>query len=121
MTHTRLLSRKSWSSVFCNYDIPPTYKIQGIVLLGYPLSTDEKQYPTGEKQHGATVWGSTARRPVEEYLVSARSSQPTNQTGSWTRWRLKILSSILRLLLRAVARVDKSIEKTERRVIDPEL
>ena len=36
MNYTRMFSGQSWRKIFANYQIPSYYKLQGIVILGYP-------------------------------------------------------------------------------------
>ena len=54
MNHTRLLSGASWRKVFDAYDVAVAYKIQGIILLGYPHDVDQLGFAKGEENmvHG---------------------------------------------------------------------
>ena len=114
MNHTRLLTGTSWRKVFGAYDVAMTYKIQGIILLGYPRDIDELGFAKGEKKHGATVWQSTERRPFHHYVVGKRRGNTTVETvGAFSRWKLSIFSGLLRRLLRIVRALDRAIHRIE--------
>jgi nitroreductase len=115
MNYTRMLSGQTWRDALKDYDIPPTYKMQGIVVLGYPKSVDEKGYAKGEKMHGATNWVSTAREPNEFYMVKRkRGDRDEHQVPSGFS-RLKILgySSVIKVCLRLLRYFDKRIHRVE--------
>ena len=114
MNHTRLLSGASWRKVFDAYDVAVAYKIQGIILLGYPHDVDQLGFAKGEKKHGATVWQSTERRPFEYYVVNQRSGNTTAGTvGPFSRWKLRIFSGLLQRLLCIVRALDRAIHRIE--------
>ncbi len=114
MNHTRLLSGSTWRKVLRDYEIPPTYKIQGIVLLGYPLDVDALGFAKGEKRHGATVWQSTERKPLQHYLIGRHTvGSSIESTGGLIKWRLRTLSAMLQLLLRGVSVLDRAIHRIE--------
>ncbi len=115
MSYSRLLSGKSWNAALAPYEVPASYKVQGIVVLGYPHAADERGYPRGEKKHGATIWAEVARKPVEHYLVAARDTMPA-------RWRkLSLLRRLRRRcgtwliggLLRLVRRLDVMVTRID--------
>lgn len=115
MNYTRLLSRKTWRKLFADYAIPSHYKIQGVVLLGYPEHVDEEGFPRGEKKHGATIWQTVERKPVDEYLIRKRKpadkgSGPINKLDVVM---LKIAARLLRLLLKLVRGLDRLIRRIE--------
>jgi len=111
MQYTRLLSNQSWRAAFTPYHIPPTYRIQGIVILGYPVSIDERGYPVGEKKHGATLWQNTEREALEHYLVK-RSNPSLAKDKPLTFLQTTYLfacSRLLKLLVNFSRVIDKSI------------
>lgn len=114
MNHTRLLSGTTWHELFAKYDIPLHYKIQGILLFGYPLDVDEFGFAKGEKKHGATVWQSTERKPIEHYLVQKRTGAGTVAVlPIASRLKLKTLSFFLHRLLILIRIVDRAIHRLE--------
>jgi nitroreductase len=114
MNHTRLLSGATWRELFAGYDIPLHYKIQGILLLGYPRDVDELGFAKGEKKHGATVWQSTERKPIEHYLVSKCSGVGTVAAlPAVSRLKLKLLSVLLHRFLILIRIVDRAIHRIE--------
>ena len=112
MSYTRLVSGQSWRQILSKYDIPETYKIQGIVAFGYPLKTDAEGFPIGEARHGATVWQSTDRKPLEEYLIGLKRPDHPQVVGR-QRLTVRFYSSCIRFLLRIVRRLDIAIHRTE--------
>lgn len=116
MSRTRLLSGKSWANALASYQIPAWYKIQGIVILGYPrASNDETGYPKGEKKHGASIWAPTARHSLEHYLIKRKTvdksmPHPLNRIQHVKLLLLSMLSGILLKLLRTI---DHSIYQLE--------
>jgi nitroreductase len=114
MNHTRLLTNSTWRKVFAGYAIPESCKIQGIVLLGYPTSTDELGYPKGERKHGATVWQSTERKPLEHYLLRPLTVAPApKKLGQIRRLQLRMLSQLLCWCLSLCKRFDMVIHRIE--------
>lgn len=116
MNFTRLFSKQSWRQLLSNYDIPLHYKLQGIVICGYPKRVDEAGYPKGEKKHGATVWQDTQRKPNEAYLIHKRdSNNPSIETCPTTLDRLivRTLSLLIRCSRTAASVCDRIIHKIE--------
>ena len=114
MSYTRLVNRRSWSDVLRNYDIPRTCKIHGIVVLGHPKRAGDHGYPPGEAMHGATVWQATARRPVETYLIEAKSPTPSAVGRSRVRRALaRSLSRCLQLQVRALQFTDQCLWRVD--------
>jgi nitroreductase len=116
MNCTRLLSGRSWRHAFADYAIPPYYKIQGLVLLGYPRTVDDEGFPPGESMHGATIWQGVERKPIESYLV-ARSSETgkpmARSLPAIPMMRLKIASRAIVILLALVRKLDRMIHRIE--------
>ncbi|MFH1618740.1 MAG: nitroreductase family protein [bacterium] len=116
MSFTRLLSGCTWRRVLADYEIPGHYKIQGIILLGYPRQTDADGFPTGEVMHGATTWQSTDRKPVENYLIKKRIADRQKTVLIPTilqKARLRIMSRGIHWLLVLVRWLDRSIHRLE--------
>ena len=117
MSYTRLLSGKSWRQALSNYEIPSTYKIQGMIVLGHPIKTDDEQFPRGEAKHGATIWQSVERGPTSDYLVN-KEVHPPNPEGDLSTLqmiRLRLLQQSIRQLLGCVRFVDRRIHRLENR------
>jgi nitroreductase len=115
MNYTRMLSGGSWRTLLSGYDIPDYYSLQGIIMLGYPKASDEDGYAKGETMHGATVWQSTARRPLHDYLIGKGhelSSATSKLTGADAA-KLRLLSKSLRKLKKLTAVLDKAIHRIE--------
>lgn len=117
MSNTRLLSKRRWRDVLGNYEIPATCKIQGIVCLGHPIKTDDQGYPMGEKKHGATVWSSTERRPMSHYMIKTSVDSSDTTVSRSTIAKLTVLSQLARLTKKILRRIDRRIEKIERRAL----
>jgi nitroreductase len=117
MSYTRLFSKQSWRSLLGKYDIPLHYKLQGIVVLGYPLRVDADGFPVGEKNHGATVWQSTQRQPLEHYCIPNRVSAPLplnqQRPKRWSRLRIQFLRRVLSLSISLAQRCDRAIHRLE--------
>lgn len=115
MNYTRMLSGGSWRSLLSDYDIPPYYNLQGIIILGHPKSKDEEGYPKGERMHGATVWQSTARRSNDYYLIQKRDSaaKVSAQISPAERVILGVLSKGIRKLQKTTAKLDQWIHRIE--------
>ena len=115
MNHTRMLSGKSWQDALREYEIPPSYKIQGVVVLGYPKSIDEKGYAKGEKMHGATNWVPTAREPNDFYMVKrkAPNSNVAMMPSGWSRFKMLSYSYIIKTCLRVLRCFDQKIHRCE--------
>ena len=115
MNYTRMFSGKSWRNLLSNYEIPPYYKLQGIVLLGHPTAVDEEGFPIGEKKHGATVWQSTKRSPLEHYCINKRETDDSTDVAiSFVdRLKVKMFAKSLGLLQRASRWCDKRIHYIE--------
>ncbi len=111
MTRSRLLSGKSWAQAFAQYEIPSWYKVQGIVILGYPSSgLDSNGFPRGEKMHGASNWATTQRKPIAHYLIGQRgegsAGQPLNRMQLL---KLRLLSGMSGLLMSVAGTIDKTV------------
>lgn len=116
MNHTRLLTGATWRSLFSGYVIPQSYKIQGVVLLGYPTSSDELGFPKGEQKHGATVWKSTEREALECYLVqSVTPSTASVRMEAIDNVRLRLLSRLLSWSMALTRFLDLAIHRIENR------
>jgi len=116
MTRTRMLSGRTWSAAFARYAVPESYKIQAIVVLGYPrASLDQLGYPKGEREHGATFWEETKRRPVDHYLVKKRelATGPAINLSTVDRLKLRAASLISDVLLRLLRRVERTVYDVE--------
>ncbi len=117
MSYTRLFSKQSWRSLLGQYDIPLFYKLQGIVVLGYPLRVDADGFPVGEKNHGATVWQSTQRQPTEHYCITPRhpSAEPRDEQrpDRWSSFRIQFLRRLLGCSVRIAQWCDRSIHRLE--------
>lgn len=122
MSHTRLLTDSTWREIFSNYDIPLHYKIQGILLFGYPCDVDELNFAKGEKKHGATVWRNTARRPLEYYLITKRRIDcHVSELSTMLKMRLRLLSNLLRFMLSLTRFIDRAIHRIEMRKLSKKL
>lgn len=117
MNHTRTLSKKTWRDCFAHYDIPPHFKIQGVVLLGFPRKPDEEGYATGELKHGATNWRSTARKPIADYLIRRLEHSNPAKLSAARRGGVRIISLIIRGLLRIVRCLDRTVHQIEYRAL----
>lgn len=116
MNHTRLLTGSAWRSVFSSYLIPQSYKIQGVVLLGYPTAVDELGFPKGEQKHGATVWKSTEREALERYLVQSLTPLTASaQMKAVDSARLYMLSRLLSWSMALTRLLDLAIHRIENR------
>lgn len=121
MNYTRLLTGKAWREVFVGYDIPGSYKIQGIIALGYPVHEDEAGFPRGEKRHGV-VLQETRRKNVEFYLIPSQNA--LGQKGMEGRIEycgaekifLTLGRSMVSLLVRATLFIDRFLDSLERKV-----
>jgi len=115
MNYTRMFSGKSWRHLFSNYNIPEYYKLQGIIMLGYPKAVDEKGFPVGAKKHGATVWQSTERKPLDYYLIKKRQPGVSEeiQMPVLDQYKLRMLSRLLRWLQKGSRWCDKKIHRIE--------
>lgn len=117
MNHTRLLTGTTWRNLFSGYIIPQSYKIQGVVLFGYPTTADELGFPKGEQKHGATVWQSTERKALEHYLVrSVTPSTPPTQLKAVDSARLCVLSRLLSWSMAFTRLLDLAIHRIENRL-----
>jgi len=116
MNYSRMLSGKTWRDALSSYDIPSTYKMQGVVVLGYPKSYDEAGYAKGEKLHGATDWVSTERQENSHYLINKRDVNASNFDSGLGRneaFFVLAYSKMIKLLLRLVSYFDRRIHKIE--------
>ncbi|MEJ1296695.1 MAG: nitroreductase family protein [Candidatus Sedimenticola sp. (ex Thyasira tokunagai)] len=117
MNYSRLLTGKTWRDALENYDIPESYKVQGVVLLGYPSSWDDKGYPRGEKMHGVS-WQSVERASVDHYMISKKKSPADNANNSITtlrNLRIRALRKLIRFNLRVVRFLGKHLYLVEKR------
>ena len=116
MTYTRLLSGKSWAHALASYDIPDSYKIQAVVILGYPQQgLDTNGFPQGEKAHGATFWDKTERKELSHYLIEKRDLNRHNQQSITTTENITLLfiSKIISFMLSAVHKLERLIYRIE--------
>jgi nitroreductase len=113
MTRTRLLTGHSWHEVLEDFDIPWTYEIQGIIILGYNRWTEKGQYPKGERMHGV-VWSEVERGPVDDYLVTARERAPDVTPGLASRTMVIAANLIIRVLLRVIRILDLAVARLRR-------
>lgn len=116
MSRTRLLSGRSWGEAFARYDVPHSYKVQAVVILGYPRGgLDKSGFPKGEKAHGATFWQGTARRPLDYYLVKRRElvPEPEIQLAVIDRLALSAASKAIGLLLWMLRKVESLVYDIE--------
>lgn len=116
MSYSRLLSGNNWRQIFAQYDLPPSYKIQGCVLLGHPKTKDKQGYATGEKKHGV-LYRTTDRQPVQHYLVRKKlpltASAKVDLAGKKKLITLNILRQIMLLLSVLMKRIDRLIYRIE--------
>jgi nitroreductase len=115
MNYTRMLSGGTWRKMLHAYDIPSYYSLQGIIMLGYPKSLDDEGYAKGESMHGATVWQSTARRPLDYYLIgkSHDGSPASPKPTAIDSFILRVLSKSLKALKKLIALLDVAIHRIE--------
>ena len=116
MNYTRMLSGKNWRQALSNYEIPQSYKMQGVVVLGYSKSVDKAGYAKGEKMHGATQWTSTERRENAYYLINKREVTGSQFDPGLNRNKVFFVSTyskIIKVLLRLVRFFDRRIHKIE--------
>jgi nitroreductase len=116
MNYRRMLSGQTWRDALSNYEIPQSYKMQGVIVLGYPKSVDEKGYAKGEKMHGATNWTSTARHENAYYLINKRDDKASNVDSGLCRngaFFVFTYSKMIKILLRFVSYFDRRIHKIE--------
>lgn len=115
MNYTRLFSGQSWRKLLSNYEIPNYFKLQGIVLLGYPTAVDEEGFPKGEAKHGATVFQSTERKPVDYYCIKSRKQNVSGdvEVSFIDRLLVRFLSRSLTLFQRASCWCDRKIHRVE--------
>ncbi len=120
MTRTRLLSGKGWAHPLAPYEIPASFKIQAIVILGYPKQgLDKNGFPQGEDKHGATFWNRTERKNVGHYLIKKRDSVTVNQTkiSLMDKTALIFISRVINILLWAVHKLERSVYGIEVRKV----
>lgn len=115
MNYTRMLSGQSWRDAFRDYEIPLSYKMQGVVVLGYPKSVDDRGYAKGEKMHGATNWVPTTREPNDFYMVKRKAANAEEAVVPSGLSRFKILgySYVIKKCLRVLECFDKKIHRVE--------
>tara|TARA_B110000037_G_C17011200_1_gene461384 strand:- start:56 stop:889 length:834 start_codon:yes stop_codon:yes gene_type:complete len=114
MNFTRLFGGQSWRKLLANYEIPDYYHMQGIVMLGKPRETGDDGFPLGERKHGATLWSSTTRGPIEDYLIERRESElDSRKISLFDSVKVRYLSKLVRLFLKVANWADVSIHKIE--------
>jgi nitroreductase len=113
MNYSRMLSGKSWRQTLSDYEITPTMKMQGVVILGRPKQLDDDGYPVGEKLHGATVWRSVERQFREFYIVNKAKDIEVEPLSFFEKARLRILSKLMSLVLAFMKVLDQRIWKIE--------
>lgn len=113
MNYNRMLSGQSWRAALSSYDIPDFYKIQGVVVLGYPRKYDDEGYAVGEKMHGATNWASTDRKDNDHYLIKKLAESNESKLTSIERLLVQVLSKGIKGLLGLIRLFDKGIHRIE--------
>lgn len=116
MNYSRMLSGQTWRDALSDYDIPASYKMQGVIVLGYPRSYDEAGYAKGEKMHGATNWVSTERHENEHYLIGkceGKSSSSVNELAGFEALLVSFYSKVIQFLLKVVRFADRKIHNIE--------
>lgn len=115
MSGTRLLSGQNWRQTLAGYDIPHTCKMQGIIILGHPRGRlSESGFPVGEKEHGASIWSSTTRGPLNRYLIQERGAEQSNPPpGRLRRLGLATLACLMKITLSANRAIDRLILRLE--------
>ena len=113
MNYNRMLSGQSWRAALSSYDIPDFYKIQGVVVLGYPRKYDEEGYAVGEKMHGATNWASTERKDNDHYLIKKLAASNESKLTTLERLLVQVLSKGIKGLLVLIRLFDKGIHRIE--------
>jgi nitroreductase len=113
MNHRRMFSDSKWQKVFEDYKIKDSFKLQGIVLLGYPKQCDDEGFPTGEKKHGATVWRSVERKPLDSYLVGKGEAEKQADFSKSQKRKLSMYSFGISWCLNMIRKFDKKIWKLE--------
>jgi nitroreductase len=125
MRYSRLLSGKAWQKVFKEYDIPFFYKVQGLIILGYPKHLDENGFPKGERIHGV-VQCSTERANLAEYLISKRNDFSSRKNedlsssvalGKFDKIRLGVYTRLIRLSLRFIDKISKRVYRVEKKYL----
>lgn len=101
------------------YEIPTSYKIQGLIILGYPKQVDENGFPKGEKVHGV-VQSSTLREDVSNYLIHSKSDKVTykNQLNKIDEIKLNFYSKTIRFLISVVNKITKRVYLIEKKYLD---
>jgi nitroreductase len=115
MTRSRLVGGQSWATALADYDVPAWFRIQGVVILGYPKAGyDDLGFPKGERMHGASTWSPTVRRPVADYLVAKRPTAALAGPLGRLEWlRLRSYAWLSARLLRWLAQLDRRIYQLE--------
>ena len=115
MNYTRMLTGQSWRDALRDYEIPPSYKIQGVVVLGYPKSVDEGGYAKGEKMHGATNWVSTVREPNDFYMIREKQAGALEDPvpSGFSRLKISGYSYMIKKCLFVLQYFDKKIHRSE--------
>jgi len=115
MNYNRMLSGKTWRKALSSYEIPEYYKMQGVVVLGYPKAYDELGYAKGEKKHGATTWVSTERHDNAHYLINKRDSESAQKSilSKSEIMFVRLYSKVIKFLLRVVRYADRKIHRIE--------
>ena len=118
MGYSRLLTGKSWQKVFSGYEIPISYKVQGLIILGYPKHLDENGFPKGEKIHGV-VQSSTIREDVNNYLVKKASSELKDESviSKADQIKLRYYSKAIRLLVSLINKIGKEVYFIEKKYL----
>jgi nitroreductase len=118
MKYSRLLTGKSWQNVFSDYEIPISYKVQGLIILGYPKHLDENGFPKGEKVHGV-VQHSTVREEVSKYLVKkiAGEVKKSNIINKFDEIKLRYYSRLITILISLVNKLSKKVYSIEKKYL----
>lgn len=106
MSYSRMLTGSAWWKTLAKYNLPRSYKIQGIVVLGYPKRKDDLGFPSGESMHGATIWQDTQRKELESYLVTEAGDTTKSDVALWRIYIAKVFSGLLKVQLLGVKVTD---------------
>jgi nitroreductase len=117
MTFSRLISYSRWSSIFSDYEIPEHFKIQGLIILGYPRHSTQKGFPKGENVHGVIQSG-TQRKNIEEYLVAHKvKNEIKKSVGKYDLIKLKTYTLAIKFFLFLVKQLSRKVYKIDKKYI----
>lgn len=116
MNRSRVINHHSWAHVLGKLGVPEHFKVQGMVLLGYPAKgCDENGFPLGENMHGARRWATTERADLKNYLIDYQSfpTQTSERLNVVERLLVGLLIVASHLLIKIVSYIDKKIYNLE--------